>query len=128
MRDSVPKIDGNEAIVNWFGTWPSFHDAEVISLLLARAGQSVLTVYPYFPQKPAAVQFIFEEVSDLELHDFSSQNVIQTLEVGIAVDQNGDQVYRTVLAPCYGLSGRIDSKSVRVELVCGKSQDGVSDW
>ncbi len=76
MTDSAPEIPGTETIVNWFGEWPSFHDAEVISLFyLVRAiDPSNLSL---FPQKPATVQFIFEEVSDLELCDFSSQNVIQ---------------------------------------------------
>ena len=108
--------------------WPNFHDAEVISLTLARKGQSVLRVYPYYPHKPATVDFIFENVTDIELQDFSGQNVITSLRIETATDQNGVKVYRLVLGPCYGLSGRIDAKSLRVDLSPGKSPDGVSQW
>lgn len=121
-------LTGAEAVRQWFGSWPNFHDAEVISLSLARKGQSVLRVYPYYPHKPAVVDFIFENVTDIELQDFSGQNVIMSLGIETATDQNGDKVYRLVLGPCYGLAGRIDAKSLRVELSPGKSPDGVSQW
>jgi hypothetical protein len=122
------ELTGAEAVRQWFGSWPNFHDAEVISLSLARKGQSVLRVYPYYPHKPATVDFIFENVTDIELQDFSGQNVIMHLRIETATDQNGDKVYRLVLGPCYGLAGRIDAKSLRVELSPGKSPDGVSQW
>ncbi|HKS76700.1 MAG TPA: Imm50 family immunity protein [Terriglobales bacterium] len=126
--DIEARLTGAEAVRQWFGNWPDFHDAEVISLSLARKGQSVLRVYPYYPHKPAVVDFIFEDVTDIELQDFSSQNVITSLGIETAIDQNGDKVYRLVLGPCYGLAGRIDAKSIRVELSPGKSPDDVSQW
>ena len=110
------ELTGAEAVRQWFGSWPNFHDAEVISLSLARKGQSVLRVYPYYPHKPATVDFILENVTDIELQDFSGQNVIMYLRIETATDQNGDKVYRLVLGPCYGLAGKIDAKSLRVEL------------
>jgi hypothetical protein len=122
------ELTGAEAVKQWFGSWPNFHDAEVISLSLARKGQSVLRAYPYYPHKPATVDFIFENVTDIELQDFSGQNVIMYLRIETATDRNGDKVYRLVLGPCYGLAGRIDAKSLRVELSPGKSPDGVSQW
>jgi hypothetical protein len=122
------ELIGSDAVTQWFGTWPSFHDAEVISVFLARAGQSVLRVYPYYPQKPATVDFIFEDVTNVELADFSGQNVIFGLEVTTATNQHGQMVYRLMLEPCYGISGRIDAKSLRVELHPGQSPDGVSRW
>jgi len=64
-------LHGSDAVMRWFGGWPSFHDAEVISLMMARTGESVLRVYPYYPDKPAIVDFIFEEITDVELADFS---------------------------------------------------------
>lgn len=121
-------VDGAEAVVRWFGSWPSFHDAEIIYLKLARSGESILRVYPYYPTKPAAVDFFLEDVTDLELADFSGQNVIFSIEVEIVTDQTNEKAIRLTLAPCYGLAGRIDAKRARVELVPGKSSDGVSQW
>lgn len=129
MDNSVPLgLAGVEVVTQWFAGWPSFHDAEVISLFLARSGCSVIRVYPYDPKKPAIVEFVLEEVTDIELHDFSNQNVINSLKVEMATDQNGEKVYRLVLAPCYGVAGRIDAKSLSVRLSPGKSSDDVSNW
>jgi hypothetical protein len=128
MRNGISTVAGVDAVIRWFGSWPSFHDAEVISIYLARKEESVLRVYPYHPQKPAVVDFILEDVTDIELNDFSCQNVINSLDIEIATGQNGDSVYRVIFAPCYGVAGRVDAKSLRVELLPGKSSDGVSQW
>lgn len=121
-------IDGEDTVKQWFGGWPCFHDAEVINLFLSRAGESVLRVYPYYPQKPATVEFVFTDVSDVELNDFSGQNVISSLAIGKATGQYGEDVYRLTLSPCYGIAGRIDAKSMRVQLLPGASADGISQW
>ncbi len=123
--NAVSMVAGVDAVMQWFGSWPSFHDAEIISIFLARKRESVLRVFPYYPQKPATVDFILQEVTDVELNDFSCQNVISGLNVETATDQNGDSVYRVILTPSYGVAGRIDAKSLRVELSPGKSPDDV---
>jgi len=127
-KSVVSELPGVQAVTQWFGDWPSFHDAEVISLFLARAGQSVLRVYPYQPKKPATVEFVLEDITDIELYDFSCQNVIFNLTVEMMTDQNRDMVYCLTLVPCYGVAGRIDAKSVSLRLSPGKSSDGISNW
>jgi len=126
--DAVSRIGGAGTVREWFGFWPDFHDAEVISVLLARTGPSVLRVYPYYPAKPATVDFILEGVTDVELSDFSSQNVISSLAIESVTNEDGDEVYRLTLGPCFGLAGRIDAKSLRIALTPGKSSDHVSLW
>ena len=126
-KSAVSKVAGVDAIMRWYGGWPSFHDAEVVSIFLARERESVLRVCPYHAQKPATVDFILEDVTDVDLNDFNCQNVINGLNIETATDQNGDSVYRVTLAPCYGVSGRIDAKSLRVELSLGESPVGVSN-
>lgn len=128
LDDIGPSLPGADAVVEWFGKWPSFHDGEVISLNLARKGESVLRLYPCYPNKPATVDFIFEEITDLELDDFSQQNVIMALYIEEVVDQTNKKAFRFTLVPCYGLAGYIDARRVRVQLVPGKSPDGVSGW
>lgn len=122
------RLPGSDVVIKWFGRWPSFHDAEVVSLNMARKGESILRVYPYYPDKPATVVFIFDEITDVELADFSGQNVIFSLGIAEVIDQTKEKAIRLTLSPCYGLAGRIDAKGVRVELVPGKSTDGVSSW
>ena len=74
-------IPGSAAVVQWFGEWPDFHDAEIVSLSLARTGESILRIYPFYPDRPATVVFNFEEITDVELGDFSGQNVISSLKI-----------------------------------------------
>lgn len=121
-------LAGSEDVIRWFGGWPSFHDAEVVSLAMARSGESRLRVYPCYPEKPATVDFILDEITDVELADFSKQNVISSLHVERVKDQTNEWAVRLTLSPCYGLVGRIDAKRIRVELFPGKSPDGVSQW
>lgn len=126
--NSSLELRGRQAVIDWFGEWPSFHDAEVISLLLARRGPSIIRIYPYAPDKPATVDFVLEDVTDLELADFSPQNVLFGLSVEMTNDKNGDRVCRVLLHDIYGIGGRIDAKSLHVTLVPGKSPDEGSNW
>ena len=92
-------LSGKDAIAKWFDGWPDFHDAEVVSLTLARSGESLLRVYPHYPMKPAMVDFVLEQVSDLELADFSVQNVISSLTVETRTDQTGQVATRINMGP-----------------------------
>jgi hypothetical protein len=128
LNDLGPSLPGADAVVQWFGKWPTFHDGEVISLSMSRKGESVLRLYPYYPNKPATVDFIFDEIADLDLEDFSHQNVIFALHIDEVVDQTHRKAFRFTLSPCYGLAGYIDVRGARVQLVPGKSPDGHSSW
>ncbi|MGO9210008.1 MAG: hypothetical protein ACLPXM_20925 [Terriglobales bacterium] len=126
--DVLADLPGADKLREWFGYVPDFHDGEVISLSLARTGASILRVYPYAPKKPAVVDFVFEEITDLSLEDFSPQNVISLLTAKRVATKSFGQVIRVRMGPCYGIAGTIDAKRVRIEVVPGKSPDGVSQW
>ena len=112
---------------DWFGFWPSFHDAEVVRLHLNRRGFSKLAVHTwemtknldskgcYELVKHVVVEFILEDVSDLSLESFSGQNVI----FGLAIDKI-ETGFRLTLDPCYGLSGSIVAQSVFIRLTPGR--------
>lgn len=126
--DSDPQLPGSDKVREWFGEWPSFHDAEVISLTLSRSGDSVLRIYPYAPANPATVEFLLNGITDLELWDFSIQNVISDLDVEQVKRKNGDVVFRLQMGPCFGLAGHIDANKIRVAVTPGKPPDGISLW
>ena len=130
MTNSDPKfqLPGSDTVKKWFGVWPDFHDGEITNLTLQRQGESVLRVYPYYPEKPATVEFILNELTNLELAGFSHQNVVSALTIEQVTDEPGDSVLRLQLHPCFGLAGFIDAKQVRVNLIPGKSTDGISLW
>src|ERR1022692_3515111 len=105
--DSFPDIPGADKLLQWFAGAPSFHDAEVLELHLDRSRTSwirIMTVY-----KPAIVTFTLEDIADLELADFSCQNVISSLSL-----EKRHGVFRLTMGPCYGIAGFIDAKRISV--------------
>ncbi len=84
------QIPGGQALLDWFGYVPSFHDAEIVGLDLRRTGQSLLRIHyfiaPYVAEheqggsyvfeRHTVVTFALEDIMDLQLDGFSHQNVI----------------------------------------------------
>jgi hypothetical protein len=141
-------VSGGADLVRWFGQVPSFHDAEILSLHLARKGQSVLRLHGWINtgevdqnghfvlDRHAIVTFTLNEVMDLQLDGFSIQNVIGELVLRRAPDRPERRGYLALdplpqdieieLVPCYGLSGLIRARTVSVTFEPGKpnSQEG----
>ena len=126
MGQSATLVQGGEVLMQRFGGWPSFHDAEVVSLELQRAS-AVLIIHVYVfqmlketdergffrQQNHSLVAFRFTGVEELELHDFNEQNVI----AGLDVERVNDKL-KVVLHPCYGLNGQfvcVKAEAVSVE-------------
>src|SRR5258708_5032188 len=110
--DVLETLPSARALIERYGTTPSFHDAEIISLNLCRTGLSTLTLQPFPPNDPNLVHFELENVTDLEIADFSSQNVISSLLVERRSGTDTKAVLRITLGPCYGLCGWIEAESI----------------
>jgi len=122
----IQEVPGAAELHDWFGFWPNFHDAEIISLYLNRAETSSLQVHTwemtrdldekgyYIHTKHLLVEFILEKISGLNLDGFNHQNVI--LDLGIMKTDAG---FRLTLAPCYGLAGFIECEKISLRLVPG---------
>jgi hypothetical protein len=116
-------VVGAGRVVEWFGQWPTFHDAEVLEVHLSRGGESWIRIRTwlmservdsrgyYFREKEATVTFRLARILDLELADFSSQNVIGSLEV-----VQTPASIRLALWPIYGLGGYLEAERVAVEV------------
>ena len=124
-RTSEIHLPGSETVVDWFGRWPTFADAEILSLLLQRASDSRLEVLTWLTrsevgrdgtfvrEKHAIVVFLLTSITSLALTDFTSQNVIG----GLTVEEHRENGKRLILDPCWGLNGYIEAAGIRVELV-----------
>ena len=122
-------IRGAIELRDWFGYWPSFHDAEILSLHLNRAGASTMSVHTWeitaeldangfsALAKDVVVEFAMKEVFDLSLNGFSQQNVIRSLNV-----EKVEGGHRLTLEDCFGIAGTIDAKEIRIRLTPGKPQ------
>jgi hypothetical protein len=122
LEESLKSIPGAEELFAWFDGWPSFHDAEILSLTLNSSGTSTLTIHSwrmtsqvdergyYVLEKHGKVSFLLQGVFGLELDDFSPQNVIS----GLNLRQLGDG-FQLDLGPCYGLAGSISARQLAIE-------------
>jgi Immunity protein 50 len=125
-------VPGFAAVKEWFGYWPSFHDAEIVSLNLERNSSSRLKVHAfhtvnetnalghYRTTKHAVVCFMLDEIQDLNLVQFSAQNVISEL-----VLSKNNEGYSIQLGCCYGLCGSLTAKSIRIELESGMPDSSI---
>jgi hypothetical protein len=124
----TPLIPGAEAVAAWFGRWPSFHDAEILSVHLNRRAPSLIRIHTwnrgdttdrhgrYIREREAIVVFEFHAIMAfrMEGEDPDTQNVVQ----GLAVEDTGSG-YRLRLFPSYGLSGEILVKHLVVRVEAG---------
>lgn len=122
----LQEIPGAAELHDWFGYWPTFHDAEIISLHLNRKGCSNLHVHTwemtkeiddkgyYVAAKHVVVEFAFENVFALDLIGFNDQNVI----IGLGIEKI-DSGYCLTLHECYGLAGSIESERVSIRVIPG---------
>jgi hypothetical protein len=132
LPDELHAIIGAQELHDWFGYWPKFHDAEIVSLHLHRRGSSSLLIHTwetmnevddrgYFVHtKHVVVEFLFENISELDLGGFSHQNVVFGLEL-----VKKDAGFLLTLDPCYGLAGAIEAQRVSIRLNPGKPSDKV---
>jgi hypothetical protein len=123
-------VINQEALLDRFGGWPSFHDAEIYSLRLDSGQQSdglvrlqldihVFAVDGTLPDgrfnfvKHTLVTLEFEDVEAAEFEGFGPQNVLDGLILEEVTLAAGHQVEVTLPAS-NGLNGRFRCRSVTV--------------
>ena len=119
-------VPGAAEITNWFGYWPTFHDAEVVSIELNRSGTSIIKVHAFATSKRldprghfatqnhAIVSFLLDDIRELQLNGFNHQNVIFRLDLNKHAEG-----YEIVLVGCYGIEGRIVARRIQVAFEAG---------
>ena len=126
----APDIPGAPDVVAWFGYWPSFHDAEVLSITLDRSSPSRIVVDTrtrtnevdargyYVLDKHAIVTFVVEDflldqegITNTQIDGFNHQNVLSGLTVTTTLEG-----YDLILDGIYGVSASISARYLRVEL------------
>jgi Immunity protein 50 len=125
--NAVHEVAGCQALIEWFGRWPSFHDGEILSIALNRGGSSCVRIHTWevtkeidakghnIQRKHVVVSFFLERLADLELNGFSPQNVIS----GLAI-QRSEAGLQLLLSPCYGIAGTLAAEAIRVEFEPGE--------
>ena len=118
---AIAQIPGASDLLSWFGYWPTFHDAEVVSIHLNRSGESRVAIRTwhrtneiddrgyFIAIKHVLVTFVLEGIQTVQLGDFNHQNVIS----GLSLIETGEG-YRLTLDPCFGAEGMLEAKRIRI--------------
>lgn len=122
-------IPGGEALVEWFGRVPRFHDAELLEIIFSGKGAGVLRIHAwnmtdevdaqgYFVlDKHAVVTLALEGVSEINCADFDMvPGIILDLEITTAGEH-----FRVEWNASYGVTGSVTAKHVRAILKPGKA-------
>jgi len=117
-------------VVAWFGYWPTFHDAEVLSITMNRSGESQVAIHVFETTrgvgasgrlvltKNAVVTFFLEGfAADREgiamnrVEFFNHQNVLSCASVNKLAEG-----YELRLENCYGVDARFVSLRITVQI------------
>jgi hypothetical protein len=143
MSTPYHRIEGHLQVLDAFGYWPSFHDAEILSLLLDRSAvlfegiadaRLELSLHAFEWTRsdcPAfnhhLVQFRFHDLEEVALSGFNHQNAILMLK--IADEVRGDDRpsgLKITFVPAHGLSGSFCAGNAEVLSVTPCDKDGRS--
>lgn len=130
----MASIENQEALTRIFGDWPSFHDAEVLSLLLDRHGfedrpgptlEAKIHLFQmtgevdergYFRlRNHTLVVLRFFQVDGLKLEGFNHQNVLRELSIeDISSRQMEDIKFKVHFSSAFGLEASFLCRAVAV--------------
>ncbi len=126
VEELVNKIENTDLILNHFGYWPAFHDAEVVSLHFDRNFKEglprlLIRIYAfeitdkveagYYQRiKHCLIQFEFEGVVESEVDGFNHQNAVYGIEFGIE-----GSLLTCTLDPAYGIKGFTSAHKIKVK-------------
>jgi hypothetical protein len=116
-------VPSAQQVIDWFGRWPSFHDAEVVRIVLNRSGRSELVVHAfnmtskvnshgyYVTEKHALLTFYLDGILNADLDGFNHQNVLNSLHISTE-----DKAIRIDLEGIYGVAGHITANSIEIKV------------
>ena len=133
--DALVHIKGAKLVTEVYGRWPSFHDAEVLRIVLDR-GTSVdgptlamdirtfemtneTDANGYFIlRNEKVVSFRFVSVTELKLADFNHQNVLFDIRIDRVGEEGSDTHFEVSLNASYGVSALFRCREAVVQTIC----------
>jgi hypothetical protein len=130
MTSTNKGIKNAELIERIFGGWPSFHDAEIHSILITRdcdsGPQMDFTIHHWemTREKDSRGYFVlrhhtlstlrFSDVSDLQLADFNHQNVLFDLEISEVSESGSDSIFSISMPTSFGCEASFKCRCICV--------------
>jgi hypothetical protein len=127
----MDRIKNKEALIDIFGRWPSFHDAEIISIYLDRDGgagpflEAKIHLFEmtdqvedngaYVLRHHTLVTFRFAKVVMGEVKWFNHQNVIACMSIDeVKPDQNNGCSFNVSIESSYGCEASFECREVMI--------------
>ena len=146
MDKTRPDIAGSQQLVDVFGYWPSFHDAEVMRFSLDRSGsgempgptaEAVIHVFEMTPEvgpggtyvlkNHSLVTLRFYAVVELEVQGFGEQNALWGLQIINIAERQLERVrFDIQFQGSYGMDAGFQCYSVEVLSVEPYGEEGAS--
>jgi hypothetical protein len=116
-------------VVAWFGHWPSFRNAEVLSVVINPDAVSILRIHTwnvsaradrrghFAREREAIVGFEFEGIKSLRLHGEDAKR--QDLVHGNGIERT-EHGHRFEFAPSIGLAGELTVEQIAVHVEPGR--------
>ncbi|MGR3512475.1 MAG: hypothetical protein ACU0GG_06890 [Paracoccaceae bacterium] len=115
------KLPGANAVIEWFGREPKFHDAKISNIRLTQGQTSTITLHAwnmtndrdakghYLTDKHATVGITFESVDIIELSDFDfgHSGIVFSLEISGSLEATEVRWTSSI-----GVEGRIIGRGV----------------
>jgi hypothetical protein len=130
------KIENSVLLTDIFGRWPSFHDAEVLSITLDRGEARIFNptlrvavhVYEMTPEidnrnryvlkHHVVVTFHFSRVIQISLQDFNHQNVLSHLSIVDLSDRQLEHIrFEVTFEGTFGVTANFQCGSIAIESV-----------
>jgi hypothetical protein len=130
MQNAIHEVPGAEALLQWFGYWPDFHDAEVLEIDLQRSGSARVQVHTFEMSnqvgedgccvclKHVIISFLPEGLTTIQLQGFNPQNVMSEME--LVRTKQGFQLF---LEPFAGVAGSLTAERIKMETEPGVPLD-----
>jgi hypothetical protein len=126
-----PSVEGVDHLTRIFGTWPTFHDAEVVRLSLDRSGpegpilEAHIHLFAMTPEVDARGYYVLRDhtlvtlrctkVDHLVLEDFNHQNVLFSLGIEpLDAGASDGSCFRVRMESSYGVSAVFTCKRLIV--------------
>ena len=123
---NIDKIKNSYKVIDFLGSWPVFHDAEITKVELDRElPDLIMTIYTFLlskeidekgflkKQKECLITFQFGSLKNLEISNFNHQNVIS----GLVFKPTADNEIEVLINSIYGLEGKFVCNDINVLLV-----------
>lgn len=147
MSNIAHKIEQSKLLTDIFGRWPSFHDAEVVSIELMRESAGIsepslrakIHVFETTPEiddrgfyvlkNHVVVTFLFRGIDESAVSDFNQQNALRDL---VIIDISSRQLeklkFQVHFSSLFGVEAEFKCRSVEVESVTSISPRGNSTF